>query len=77
MTEKEIQNLKKFAREVIKEICWDLRELDGGDLQEKAEKLGLIKSCEATKEDVENFAEFGIEVGDTIYKFTDMLKDKQ
>ena len=33
--------LKEFARPVIRQECWSLSDLDGGDIQELAEKLGL------------------------------------
>lgn len=64
--------LRKFARSVIEDYCWGCGEPDGGDVQELATKLGLLKECVATKEDAELNPDF--EEGDTIYKFADWLK---
>ena len=66
------ENLKEFARKVIAEVCWGYPELDGFEIQELAEKLNLIESCIATEEDVDEECDY--EVGDQIYKFTDVLK---
>lgn len=65
--------LKDFARPVIEQECWSLFPQDGGDLQRLAEKLGLIVSDVATQEDVDDESDF--EVGDRIYKFSDILKE--
>ncbi len=68
----ELGKLKQFARYIIRVECWDMQEPDGGDTQELAEKLGLIKKHIATKNDVDSeFDDYGI--GDTIYKFSDTL----
>ena len=63
--------LKNFARFVIKQECWGY-DVDGAEIQELAEKLGLIKEHVATEDDVDEFTDF--EVGDKIYKFADVLK---
>lgn len=64
--------LREFARSIIADYCWGYsREPDGGDVQELAEKLGLIVPHIATAEDAEDQCEF--EPGDTIYKFADWL----
>lgn len=68
----ENERLKGFARKVIKETCWNINEIDGGDVQELAEKLGLIVPKTATEDDVDDFSDF--EAGDTIYQFSDILK---
>ena len=63
---------KEFIRHVIKVHCWGI-EIDGGDAQDQALELGLIEAHIATEEDVDpEFDEY--EVGDTIYRFSDMLK---
>jgi hypothetical protein len=68
----EVKVLREFARDIIADYCWGYsREPDGGDVQELAEKLGLIVPHIATAEDAEDQAEF--EPGDTIYKFADWL----
>ncbi len=64
--------LKEFARYVIRVECWSYIDQDGGDIQELAEKLGLIQQHTAAKDDVDDESDF--EVGDTIYKFSDILK---
>lgn len=69
MTDKE---LSEFASKVIKAECWGIS-MDGFDIQELAEKLGLIEPHIATLEDV--YEESDFEVGDPIYKFTDILKE--
>ena len=64
---------KEFVRHVIKVHCWGIEEIDGFDTQDKAVELGLIEAHIATEEDVNpEFDEY--EVGDTIYRFSDMLK---
>jgi len=71
--DKERANLKEFARAIIKESCWGYTELDGGTTQDLAIRLGLIESFIATEIDVDpEFDDF--EVGDMIYRFTDVLK---
>ena len=65
----ENQRLKEFAKVVIRTECWGYP--DGGGIQELAEQLGLIKLHTATEDDVNEFTYF--EVGDTIYKLTDIL----
>ena len=67
----ENKRLKEFARFMIKQECWGY-DMDGFEIQGLAEKLGLIKEHVATEEDVDEFSDF--EVGDKIYKFTDVLK---
>ncbi len=70
--ETKLEKLKEFARFVIKVECWSIYDQDGGDLQELAEKLGLIEPHIATEEDLRVFEDY--EVGDKIYKFSDILK---
>ncbi len=71
-SQKESERLKGFARRVIKDVCWNMSEPDGGDMQDIAEKLGLIKSVIAKSDDIDEDSDF--EVGDIIFKFTDILK---
>lgn len=64
--------LKEFARHVIKTECWNV---DGAEIQDIAERLGLIIPHTATSEDVDDeFDDY--EAGDTIFKFVDWLKEK-
>jgi hypothetical protein len=72
----ENEQLRQFACEIIKDYCWNLGDPDGGDIQDLAQKLGLIEPHTATVEDVdEEFSDF--DVGDTIYKFTQILKEPE
>ncbi len=71
--EAENEKLKKFAREIIKDYCWNHGDPDGGDVQDLAENLGLIKSRIATEKDVDPEWD-DYEVGDTIFVFSDILK---
>ena len=68
------KRLKDFARPVIRQVCWSLFNLDGGDVQEWAEKQGLIVPHIATAEDVDDESDYG--VGDKIYKFSELLQEK-
>jgi len=64
--------LKEFIRHVINIYSWGI-EVDGGDAQDKALELGLIEEHIATEKDVNpEFDEYN--VGDTIYRFSDILK---
>jgi hypothetical protein len=69
--------LKEFARDIITDECWDLggsQSRDGVDVQDWAEKLGLIVKGKATAEQAE--ASNGLcEEGDDWYTFSDILKD--
>jgi len=74
---KSIKPLKEFARYVIDLECFG--NIDGGDIQEKAEQLGLIKLGQLTEEDYKNHS--GCydreDIGTLcIYRFTDLIKDK-
>ncbi len=66
------KRLREFARPVIRQYCWNMLELDGGDIQEWAEKLGLIVPHTATEDDVDDESDF--EVGYPIFIFSDTLK---
>ena len=67
----ENQRLKEFARSVIRVECWGYDTPDGGDIQDIAIRLNLIEPHTATEADVNEFTDY--EVGDTIYKFADIL----
>jgi len=74
---KSIKPLKEFARYVIDSECFG--NIDGGDIQEKAEQLGLIKLCKLTEGDYKNHSEYynKEDIGTyCIYHFTDLIKDK-
>jgi hypothetical protein len=67
--------LRDFCRKVIQEYCWGYssNEADGGDIQDMAEKLGLIVPAIATAEDAEHMD--CVDAGDTIYRFADWLNE--
>jgi hypothetical protein len=65
------EKLKEFIRKVIKEYCWAIEDSDPLDLQELAEKLGLIVPCIATEDHVTDESDF--EVGDAIFTWSDIL----
>ena len=69
------EKLVQFARKVIKIACWDGVQIDGFDVQDLAEKYGLVEPHIATAEDIDEDSEF--EVGDTIYKYSDILKGRK
>jgi len=48
---KENKRLRAFAEFVICVYCWGCSETDCGDIQEKAEELGLIELREVSPED--------------------------
>ncbi len=62
------KRLREFARHVINVECWSV---DGADIQEKAEELGLIIPHTVTEEDADD--DYG--VGDTRFKFSETLKE--
>ena len=75
LADTELVSLKEFARKVISKECWAYDNMDGLDIQCLAEKLGLVKQHAATKDDVVEESDF--EVGDPIYKFTEVLKENK
>ena len=44
--EAEVERLRKFAEHALGQYCWGYAEPDGADLQEEAERLGLIVEVE-------------------------------
>jgi len=80
----ELKPLREFARKVIGQECWGYNSMDGAEIEELAEKLGLIVPHIATEEDVNEESSFeigdtifvfsAIEVGDTIFGYSDILK---
>ena len=71
----ENKRLKEFARPVIRQECWSIFPQDGGDIQELAEKLGLIEPRITTADDVDDESDYG--VGDTFFVFSDVLKESE
>jgi hypothetical protein len=77
----ENEKLKEFVKSTIRQGCWLGGEIDGGDLQELAEKLGLIEPHIITDEDKKKVdGQYWLsdyEVGDKIYVFTEILKENK
>jgi len=72
--EAQLALLKDFARKVIISEPWG-NGAEAFDIQDIAEKLGLIILTTATEEYVSEYTNF--EVGDSIYKFSDILKEQE
>lgn len=71
------QNLVKFAKECIRQICWD-QDYDGGSLQERAVELGIVRERPVTQKDIDEEAmvnHYDYEVGDMCYFFTEVYQD--
>jgi Lar family restriction alleviation protein len=68
-----LEPLQEFARKVIKGVCWGYPELDGCEIQDLAEELGLVRLVTATEEHWNEESDFSI--GDEIYEFTDKIKE--
>ena len=69
-----IAKLKEFACEVIRKECWGIKPMDGYEIQDFAERLGLIAEHIATEADVDEEDDY--EIGDKIYKFTKVLESE-
>ena len=69
----ETEKLKEFARYIIRTELWSIHEQDGCETEDLAKRLGLIEPHIATvDDDYDDYNE-----GDTIYKFSDTLKEKE
>ena len=67
--------VKEFARWVIREGCFEGYDLDGGQLQDKAVELGLLREETYDPEKHPNVSEnFDAEEGDRIFVFTELVK---
>ena len=75
----ENEKLSEFAEFVISQECWGHFTVDGGDIQEKAESLGLIYLDSVTPADVESIDYYTKDdIGQAkIYRFTDILKEEK
>jgi len=67
----ELAALKGFAHAVISD-CWNFT-LDAGEIQDLAEQLGLIVPHTVTTDEADG--DYG--VGDTMYQFSDILKENK
>lgn len=80
--EKDKAVLAEFARHMICKYAWSYGDVDGGDVQDVAEKLGLITSFEITEDNIGSigdpeFMEVTPEIGSLWYQFTDLLKEQE
>ena len=75
MTEQEIEGLKKFAREMIRQ-SWEGYDICGSEVQEEAVRCGLLCKDVATEADTDRseYSACDIEAGDTIYRYTEFMK---
>jgi len=72
LSDEQIAKLKRFVKEIIRH-AWDAGDLDGGEIQDLAEKLGLIRS-EPFDPEVHKVSDYDGDVGDPIYVLEDWLK---
>lgn len=72
--QQEKEKLKKFARKVIASECWELcGGMDGLEIQDFAEELGLVAPFILTEADIKTGEYPDYEAGDIYYKFTEIL----
>ena len=73
MTPEQTESLRKFARDLIRELAWDCGE--GGDVvQDLAEKYGLIRREPDGYDPKKHGPDFEGDPGDTYYVFSDWMK---
>ncbi len=75
MNEQDIEGLKKFAREMIRQ-SWEGYDISGSEVQEEAVRCGLLYEDVATEADVDRseYSASDTEVGDTIYRYVEFMK---
>lgn len=67
--------LKKFIREFVTVKCWGYQpEIDGVDVREVAERMGIIIETKATSENAE-MSDADVEEGDPWYIFSDIMQE--
>lgn len=73
--DEQLRALKAFARWAIQNTAWAGCDLDGGEVQDEALKLGIIEERTATGK---NFAEWryieDVVIGHNYYLFADWMK---
>ncbi len=71
--------LKAFVREFVSVECWGyIPEVDGGDVQEVAEKMGIVVPVKATQQQADDLnKEHGIDLeeGDFICQWADWMME--
>jgi len=78
--QEQAEKLREFVRYVIRNDCWDIGHfggvLDGGSIQDKAEKLGIIVKSTVTGKDFEDgvVCDSEFDIGDPFYKFSDWME---
>lgn len=76
MIPSQISAMRDFIRWAIRQSAWNGFDLDGFDIQEKAESLGLIQKVPYDP-DKHGESEFDIEPGDDWYEFAPFLREDQ
>lgn len=64
--------MRHFLRRIIKDYCWGHSDPDGGEIQDRAERLGIIVPRIATL--VDSVSMDDVEVGDRIFVFADWMQ---
>lgn len=72
ITEAQARALAEFARRVIHDVCWDHQDPDGGDIQNEAERLGLVVPTEY--DPAIHGDNIDADPGDRIYVFAPWLR---
>jgi hypothetical protein len=76
MTPEQTESLRKFARDLIRELAWEGGE--GGDVvQDLAEKYGLIRRAPGGYAPEVHGPDFDGEPGGEIYEFSDWMKARR
>lgn len=69
------EKLAEFARLMIGEVSWAGSSIDGGDIQDRAEKLGLIAPVPGGYDpDKHGPNDYDAEPGDIWYEYTDLIR---
>lgn len=75
-TRVKLTGAQQFARKVIRAYAWSYDTPDGGDIQEWAEELGLIRNVGFDPKRHDDHLGLGLEVGDDWYEFTDLAASR-
>lgn len=74
-TKRQRDALAQFAERIIRKYCWDETDPDGGDIQDAAERFGIIRKVIAAAEHVGQSDCADFEIGDEIFEFTNTIAD--
>lgn len=77
MTPEQIAALKAFARTMIR-VSWEGGSMDGGEIQDEAEKHGLIVTTECTEENMHIWQNIDgseyLDLGDSFFTYAPWMK---